>query len=105
MSIVHPITSRQPHPDFLTHPAAIAWRRLRTGSDWPIAISILKQRCKSAIYKMDGAAPDGSAVVAKLCYRQGAAHERIVYEQILPRSEEHTSELQSPDTISYAVFC
>src|SRR5213082_4265199 len=22
-----------------------------------------------------------------------------------PRSEEHTSELQSPDTISYAVFC
>ena len=85
MSIVHPITSRQPHPDFLTHPAAIAWRRLRTGSDWPIAISILKQRCKSAIYKMDGAAPDGSAVVAKLCYRQIAAHERIVYEQILPR--------------------
>src|SRR5213082_3893567 len=23
----------------------------------------------------------------------------------VPRSEEHTSELQSPDTISYAVFC
>src|SRR5213082_4272395 len=33
--------------------------------------------------------------------RTGAAHHR-------PRggrSEEHTSELQSPDTISYAVFC
>src|SRR6187200_880736 len=25
--------------------------------------------------------------------------------EIEPRSEEHTSELQSPDTISYAVFC
>src|SRR6187200_6700 len=26
-------------------------------------------------------------------------------ERMSPRSEEHTSELQSPDTISYAVFC
>src|SRR6187200_1245826 len=25
--------------------------------------------------------------------------------QVVERSEEHTSELQSPDTISYAVFC
>src|SRR5213082_2973052 len=28
-----------------------------------------------------------------------------VVEPMMNRSEEHTSELQSPDTISYAVFC
>src|SRR6187200_3521383 len=31
----------------------------------------------------------------------GAGH----YRHQVARSEEHTSELQSPDTISYAVFC
>src|SRR6187200_3578243 len=30
---------------------------------------------------------------------------RAPHAQRGPRSEEHTSELQSPDTISYAVFC
>src|SRR6187200_3790487 len=35
--------------------------------------------------------------------RRAEARERRVDHE--PRSEEHTSELQSPDTISYAVFC
>ena len=30
---------------------------------------------------------------------------RILWESFLARSEEHTSELQSRPTISYAVFC
>ena len=29
----------------------------------------------------------------------------LLDDRVPPRSEEHTSELQSPDNISYAVFC
>src|SRR5213082_2813559 len=40
----------------------------------------------------------------KVVSREGARRLRH-RAQALWRSEEHTSELQSPDTISYAVFC
>jgi aminoglycoside phosphotransferase (APT) family kinase protein len=85
MSTVYPIASRRPQPDLLAHPAALAWSRLCPDSDGPSGISILKQRSKSVIYRMDDAAPDGSAVIAKLCRRQVAAHERIVYDQVLSK--------------------
>lgn len=85
MSSIHQVTSRQLLPDLPPHPAALAWSRLSPGSEMPTEISILKQRHKSAIYKMEGAAPDGSAIVAKLCRCQVATHERVVYEQILPK--------------------
>src|SRR5213082_53295 len=37
--------------------------------------------------------------------KAGVEIDRKVLADIAVRSEEHTSELQSPDTISYAVFC
>src|SRR3546814_3898859 len=40
----------------------------------------------------------------KLVTGGGDAHDRII-EQVIIRSEEHTSELQSLMRISYAVFC
>src|SRR3546814_9991493 len=41
--------------------------------------------------------------VQRLCYRHGHCPSR--FGRLLPRSEEHTSELQSLMRISYAVFC
>src|SRR3546814_10622207 len=38
-------------------------------------------------------------------YGDDATEERIIPFDIVPRSEEHTSELQSLMRISYAVFC
>jgi aminoglycoside phosphotransferase (APT) family kinase protein len=49
-----------------------------------VAVSLLKKRSKTAIYKIDGVGPDGSSVAAKLCRKHVAAHERKIYEQILP---------------------
>src|SRR3546814_4901999 len=41
----------------------------------------------------------------RLCPGKGAAHRRRPWRRRGPRSEEHTSELQSLMRISYAVFC
>src|SRR5205814_3728573 len=61
------------------------------------------------VYRLQGAGPDSSAVIAKRSRKADALIERTIYEEILPRvtvpslryygflerSEEHTSELQS----------
>ena len=38
-------------------------------------------------------------------YIQSDPNCSVLYSGAMPRSEEHTSELQSPKVISYAVFC
>lgn len=77
------IAKKDQPPDVLTHPAVRAWNHLRPGSGRAIEVAILKKRSKTAIYKIDGVGPRGSSVVAKLCHRQVAAHERTVYERVL----------------------
>jgi len=96
------------------HPAVRAWRRLGGGQAEPDSIEILKEvlrdkRCdvdafpsegasgysvlelphrRSAVYRLVGAGPGGSAVVAKRCYQkqsESAATEHIIYERVLPR--------------------
>src|SRR6187399_1871778 len=47
-------------------------------------------------------ARDGAEGVALARER---VHDVVVMDRMLPRSEEHTSELQSLAVISYAVFC
>lgn len=84
MGTIEQIASKMLISDTLPYHAALAWERFRPDSQRPAAVSLLKKRSKTAIYKMDGVGPQGSSVVAKLCRRHVAAHERKIYEQILP---------------------
>src|SRR3546814_1702458 len=60
---------------------------------------------------LDGPGPEGIPAAGKApCHRSfctlwQAGGQRGLTEVIAPRSEEHTSELQSVMRISYAVFC
>jgi hypothetical protein len=71
--------------NLLEHPAAVAWSHLRQGLSEPSEIFVLSKRLKSTIYRLVGTAPERSSVVAKYCLRHTARHERIIYEEILPR--------------------
>ena len=73
----------------LAHPAVQAWRRL--GHDRPVPNRVAREKNKvgktrpRTIYRLDGAGPEGSTVIAKRCPRDDGLLERAVYEQILPR--------------------
>jgi len=67
------------------HPASLAWSQLGRGGSDPSEIFVLSKRIKSSIYRLVGASPTCFSVVAKYCQRQTARHERIIYEEILPK--------------------
>jgi len=65
------------------HPAILAWARLQQRPVETAEVTVLKKRFKSAVYRIGGVGPGGSSIVAKYCQKEVAAHERVVYEQIL----------------------
>src|SRR6266496_448791 len=67
------------------HRAVKAWRKLQ--SEWfeTDQIEILKLKTKSAVYRLTGAGPDGSAVIAKRCRTATAVVEKAIYDQFLTR--------------------
>ncbi len=68
------------------HPAVAAWQELGSAVLLPKMILELKGgKRKSAVYRLLGAGPDGSDVIAKRCRRSAALVERTVYEDVLPR--------------------
>lgn len=72
------------------HPAVQAWSRLQSAHAEPSAVQVLKERLqpetgKATAYRLAGAGPGGSAVVAKCCTADTARVERTIYERILPR--------------------
>ena len=71
--------------DLADHPALAAWRRLAPGHAAPHGIEVLKEKGKTAVYRLLGAGPDGSNVVAKCTYRDSVAIELTVYAEVLPR--------------------
>src|SRR5258708_22661136 len=60
-----------------------AWSELRAGGSEPTRVEILKDRNASHVYRLAGAGPDGSNVVAKRCFRAGALAERTIYQHVL----------------------
>ena len=73
-------------PDnLLDHQAVRAWAALKPGRVEPDGIEILKLRDKSAVYRLGGVGPDGSAVIAKRCRRPACLVERIIYERLFAR--------------------
>jgi hypothetical protein len=68
------------------HPAVRAWRKLDPERAEPTGIEVLKEEKRDrGIYRLVGVGPGGSNVVAKRCYTEAAAIERLVYQEILPR--------------------
>jgi hypothetical protein len=65
--------------------AARAWSDLRREQIEPSRVEVLANVSKTAVYRLQGAGPDGSAVIAKACRPAIFAIERVVYEQVLPR--------------------
>jgi hypothetical protein len=65
------------------HPAILAWARLQQRPLEKAEVTVLKKRFKSAIYCIGRVGPGSSSIVAKYCQKEVAAHERVVYEQIL----------------------
>jgi hypothetical protein len=66
------------------HPAIESWRVLQPGRIELQGIEILKEREKSGVYRIVGAGPGGSAVIAKQCWYKSALIERTIYEAVLP---------------------
>lgn len=71
--------------ELATHPAVVAWRAIQPRASCPESVEVLKREVKSTVYRLWGAGPAGSAVIAKRCLPETARLERTIYEQILPR--------------------
>ena len=68
----------------LEHPAMRALRRLWSRCGEPMEIETLKQKSRTAVYRLTGVGPGESAIIAKRCLPDTAWVERTVYEEILP---------------------
>jgi hypothetical protein len=68
------------------HPAVAGWRAFARTSGQPIAVETIARGDKSAVYRLCGAGPSGTSVVAKAQSPEGLRIERTVYERILPRA-------------------
>src|SRR5881296_3926597 len=87
MKTTPPLTETLPER-LAEHRAVRAWAALDPDRVVPESIEVLKFKrleSKSAVYRLNGVAPDGSAIVAKLCLAVTATVERIIYEEFLPR--------------------
>ena len=71
--------------NLLGHPAVKAWSQLLPRRVEPERIEILRERKGSAIYRLEGVGPAGSAVIAKRCRQADALLEQTIYEEVLPR--------------------
>lgn len=68
------------------HPAVAAWRSL--GGAAPRRVEVLKaskRRRRPGVYRLEGAGPGGSDVIAKICPRKTAEVEDAVYTRLLPQ--------------------
>lgn len=67
--------------------AWLLWRE-RTGKDVPRRITPLERKPRSAVYRLEGAGPDGSDVIAKGGPAAGIAREHLIYVRCLSRLPE-----------------
>ena len=67
------------------HPAVRAWALLRaTAPAGPMAVQTLQKRRKAVVYRLVGAGPDRSDVIAKRSSSERIGRESLVYEHVLP---------------------
>ena len=80
-----PITTEVLPESLCEHRAVKAWGQLQPERVEPDGIEILKLKNKSAVYRLAGLGPDGSAVIAKRCRTGTALIERMIHEEFLAR--------------------
>ena len=67
------------------HRSTLAWQRLGLQRRDPVAVEILRERGKNAVYRLVGVGDGGGDVIAKYGRNQIIGIERTVYEQVLER--------------------
>ncbi|HEX8690219.1 MAG TPA: phosphotransferase [Solirubrobacterales bacterium] len=65
------------------HPAVRVWRGIDGGAT-PSSVEVLKEKSKSAVFRLKGAGPGGASVIAKRRERDGLDFERRLYTEVLP---------------------
>jgi thiamine kinase-like enzyme len=70
--------------NLIEHPAVRAWAKLQSEQVEPAAIERLQKKRKGVVYRLKGAGPGGSDVIAKGSSPERLLKERIIYEQVLP---------------------
>ena len=77
-----------PSGDLSAHPAAQAWSKLQGCAARPRRIDVIRaprqEGYKSCTFRLCDLNQKGSSIVAKLCQKEIAAVERLIYEIILP---------------------
>jgi hypothetical protein len=71
-------------PNLLEHPAVRAWAKLQPTQVEPAAIERLQKKKKAVVYRLKGAGPGGSDIIAKQSTPERLLKERVIYEEILP---------------------
>ena len=71
--------------DLIGHPAMRAWAAVMAGATVPTSITVLQDKVKSSVFRLDGMQPARRAVIVKRCPRAEAAVELELYENVLPR--------------------
>lgn len=66
------------------HGAVRAWQRLRSLTDVPARIEVLKEGRKGGVYRLHNCSADAEAVIAKRCRTDKGTLERIAYQHVLP---------------------
>jgi aminoglycoside phosphotransferase (APT) family kinase protein len=72
------------HDDLGTLPAVQAWAGMWAAQDAPERVEVLRRLPSSEVYRLVGAGPAGSSVIAKRSPAAKASVELIVYERLLP---------------------
>ncbi len=70
--------------DLTSHPAFVAWRAACPAPRPPTNISVLQEKSRAGVYRLDGAASDGGAVIAKRSKHVKNVVEWRIYSRILP---------------------
>ena len=66
------------------HPAVAGWCAYAGTAARPVAVETIARSKKSAVYRLCGAGPGGSGIVAKAQSPEGLRVERAIYEAVLP---------------------
>lgn len=66
------------------HPASLAWAALRAVGTRPTRVEKLQEKAKGSVYRLVGAGPGGSDVVAKRSSAERIMREHTVYAEVLP---------------------
>src|SRR5262249_35098492 len=81
-----PTTAAANAPGLSEHPALRAWATLQAERPQPerVSVQVIRQKVKSAVYRLSSVAPGDGAVIAKRCPLATGLIEHEVYTKVLP---------------------